>query len=142
MRRFREEKGPRFPGECEVYCEYFRQGLCEGKPFAFERTVNHSELDEEVKELLKEYRVLEGQLKTVEAQLKKKLKGSVLIGGKEIGWVERKVVILDEERLFDLLPKEELPQHFYLNWRKRDRLIERFGKDIVKEERKERVWRL
>ena len=142
VKRFKEDKGPRFPTECEAYCEYFRQGLCGGKPFAFERTVNHSELDEETKDLLREYRVLEGQLKTVEAQLKKKLKGSVKVGNKEIGWVERKVVVLDEERLFDLLPKEELSQHFYLNWRKKESLIKRFGKDIVKEERKERVWKI
>ena len=142
VRKFKEDRGPRFPTECESYCEYFRQGLCEGKEFRFEETRDYFTLNDEVKELLREYRILEGELKTIEAQLKKKLKGSVKVGNRLIGWVEREVIVLDEEKLLKLLSPEEIAEHFQLNWRKKKDLLERFGKEVIREVRKERVWRL
>ncbi len=140
--KFKEAKGPRSPTECESYCEYYRRGLCEGKEFSFGETKDLSEADEEVRELLKEYRTLEGELKNIESQLKRKLKGCIKIGSKEIGWVEKEVTVLDEEKIIQLLDVHELPEYFQLNWRKKKELIERFGRDIIKEERRERVWKL
>lgn len=31
IRRFKEDKSPRFEKECEYYCEYFRRGICSGR---------------------------------------------------------------------------------------------------------------
>ena len=142
VRKFKEDKSPRFPTECESYCEYYRQGLCKGREFKFEGAKDLSEIDGEIKELLKEYRTLEGELKTVEAQLKKKIKGSIRVGNKVIGWVEREVIVLDEREVLKRLPPEEIPEHFQLNWRKKKDLLERFGEEVVKEIKKERVWKL
>lgn len=139
VRRFREEKSPRYANECESYCEFFRQGLCEGKEFRFE---DSSSLEEEVRELLREYRELQSQLRTIESLLKKKLKGSVRIGGREVGWVVRKVVKVSEEKVAFLLPPERIPEFFMLRWNRKRELIEELGQEIVEGVEEERVWRI
>jgi len=141
VRKFREDPSPRFPTECEGYCEYYRQGICEGKEFRYE-DASYESLSPEVKELIREYRELQGQLRTVEAELKRKVRGSFRIGNRELGWVERRTEKLDEHKLAKLLPKEQIPEYFYLKWSRKKELIERFGEKIVKGVEVKREWKL
>ncbi len=140
VRKFKEDKSPRFPTECESYCEYYRQGLCEGREFAFEDR-SYEEQSVEVKNLLKQYRELQGELKTVEAELKKKLKGSILLGNRKIGWVEREVVEIDIDKLLKKIPPSKAEEYLQVKWQKKREIEERFP-SAVKEKKKERFWRL
>lgn len=136
IRAFHEDKTPRYPNECESYCVFFKEGLCQGKTYE-EREQN----SEEASDLLKTYLSLSADLKVVESLLKKTLKGSVKVGDREIGWVRRKSVELDVERLIRLLPYERYPEVFQVKWTKKKDLIKEFGKDIVKEEKEIIEWR-
>ena len=140
-RRFKEDRSPRYPNECVSYCEFYRQGLCEGKEFECE-DMGASFLDKETKELLREYRELQSQMKTIENLLKKKLKGSVRFGGREIGWVSRKMIKLNEEKVAFLLPPERIPEFFQVKWSRKEDLIRELGEEVVEEVKEERVWRL
>lgn len=140
-RKFKEDKSPRYPNECTSYCEFYRAGVCEGKEFSYEDK-DSSGLDRETKELLREYRELQSQLKILEALLRKKLKGSVKFGGREIGWVPKKTIKLKEDRVAFLLPPERIPEFFTVKWSKKEELIEEFGEEVVEEVKEERVWRL
>ncbi len=142
LEKFATDKSPRFPGECEVYCEFFREGLCPGKPFSYEESTQYQELPKDVVNLLKEYRALESNMKAIEYQLKKQLKGSIQFGNKEIGWVPKKTLKLDEAKILTSLPTSELKNYFMLKWNKKEELVNKFGKNIVLEEKEERVWRL
>jgi len=139
VRKFKEDKSPRYPNECVSYCEYYRQGLCEGREFSYDDG-DTSILDGEVKELIREYRDLQSQMKTIESILKRKIKGSVKFGGKEIGWVTKEVVDLDVEKIISLLPPEELSEFFMVKWTKKDDIVRRLGEEVVKEIRTERRW--
>ena len=141
VRRFKEDKSPRFPTECESYCEFYRQGICEGKEFAYEDGV-WEEQKEEIKALIKEYRNLQGQLKNLEAQLKKKIKGSITVGSRKIGWVEKETVEIDIEKLLRKISLPEAQEFLQVKWQKKKEIEERFGNEVVKEKRTERTWRL
>ncbi len=140
-RKFKEDKSPRYPNECTSYCEFYRAGVCEGKEFSYEDK-DSSGLDQETKELLREYRELQSQLKTLETLLRKKLKGSVKFGGREIGWVPKKTIKLKEDRVAFLLPPERIPEFFTVKWNRKEELIKEFGEEVVEEIKEERVWRL
>jgi len=140
VRKFKEDKSPRFPIECENYCEYYRQGLCSGKEFAFEDK-SYDEQSDEIKNLLKHYRELQGELKTIEAELKKKLKGSILLGNRKIGWVEREVVEIDIDKLLKKIPPSKAEEYLQVKWQKKREIEKRFP-SVVREKKKERVWRL
>lgn len=137
VERFHTNKSPRYPNECTQYCEFYRQGLCEGKEFREEQEV----ADKELYDLIKHYRALESDLRMLSAQLKRKLKGSIVIGGKELGWIRRKTIEVDKDKLMELLNKEELKNYLVVDWRKKDELIERFGNHIVKEVKEILEWR-
>lgn len=141
VKRFINDKSPRYPNECTSYCEFYKIGLCGGKEVVYEDT-SASELDKETKELLGEYRKLQSQLKMLEALLKKKLKGSVRFGSKEIGWVPKKVIKLKEEKVLDLLGLHRIPEFYILRWNKKEELIRELGEEIVEEVKEERVWKL
>ena len=141
VRKFKEDRSPRYPNECTSYCEFYRCGLCEGKEFEAE-DMEASYLDKETKDLLREYREMQAQLKTLENLLKKKLKGSVKFGGREIGWVLKKTIKLDEEKVAFTLPPERIPEFFQIKWNKKEDLIRELGEDVIEEIKEERVWRL
>lgn len=136
IERFYTDKSPRYANECTQYCEFYRQGLCEGKEFREEEKE-----DKELYDLVKHYRALESDLRVLEAQLKRRLRGSIVIGGKAFGWIRKRIVEVDKERLMELLSKEELKDYLVVDWRKREELIERFGDEIVKEVREKLEWR-
>ncbi len=136
VRRFKEDKRPRWKGECEHYCPYYGV-VCEGKEVEFKDT----EVSEEVRKLLKEYRALQGELKNIELTLKKLVKGSFKVGERQLGWVEREVVELDLEKVIGKLG-EEAKDYLQVRWQKKEELVKRLGEEVVKERRTERVWRL
>ena len=141
VRKFIEDKSPRYPNECVSYCEFYRQGLCEGKEFECEDT-DVSSLDRETKDLLREYRELQSQMKMLETLLKKKLKGGVKFGSREIGWVQKRTIKLNEKKVVSLLSPERIPEFFQIKWNKKEDLIRELGEEIVEEVKEERVWRL
>lgn len=138
LRRFQEDKSPRYPSECSSYCEFFRRGLCEGKEFRYE----DGDLDGETRDLLREYRELQSQIKQVENLLKKRIKGEVKVGDAVLGWVRRKVVKVDEGKVLQLLPTERIPEFFQLKGSKKEELVKELGESVVEEVREERVWKL
>ncbi|WP_457601584.1 hypothetical protein [Hydrogenivirga sp.] len=140
-RRFREDPSPRYPNECSSYCEFHRAGVCEGREYKYEDT-DVSRLDGETKELLREYREIQSQLKSIETLLRKKIKGSVRFGGREIGWVPKKTIKLREDKLVSLIPTEKIPEFFVVRWNKKEELIREFGEEIVEEVKEDRVWRV
>ena len=139
VRRFREDPSPRFPEECEKYCEFYRAGVCGGKPFRYEDGEN---LPERIFELLKEYRSLQTDLKNIEVQLKKLITGSVTLGNREIGWVGRKRKKINQEKLAFLLPPEKIPEFFQLKRGAEERLPEDLMEEVVEGEEVTRVWKL
>jgi len=138
VRRFKEDPSPRWKGECEYYCPYYRGGICEGREFFHE----DGKLSEEIRELLKEYRTLQSQLRGVEMHLRKLVKGSFTVGGKELGWVEREVLELDVEKILKALPPEKAGEYLQVRWHRKRELVEKLGEGIVKERRRERVWKI
>lgn len=140
IERFHTDKSPRYAGECENYCAFHKLGLCEGKEFKPEEI--KEEEKKEVLSLLKHYRALQSDLKSLEFVLKKKLKGSIRFGDKEIGWIKRKSVELNKERVLELLDREELKEYVLINWQKKGELIKRFGGQVVKEEKEILEWRI
>ena len=136
VRKFKEDRRPRWKGECEHYCPYYGV-VCEGKEVSF----SDGEVSEEVKKLLKEYRALQGELKNIELTLKKLVKGSFKVGDRQLGWVEREVVEIDLEEVIKRLGKEA-KDYLQVKWNKKGELIEKLGEEVVKERRKERVWRI
>ncbi|MFN3263294.1 MAG: hypothetical protein ACK42C_00150 [Aquificaceae bacterium] len=134
VRAFHEDKSPRYVEECEKYCVFYKEGLCEGKAFKGDAYEPYA------LELLREYRTLQADLKLLESHLKKAIKGTLKIGGKELGWVEREVVELDIKKLLEKIDNPE--EYLQVKWQKRDLLISQYGKEIVKSTRKERVWKL
>lgn len=138
LRRFHEDKSPRYQRECEGYCVFYKEGLCEGRP------VNPEEPADETKrrfyELLRYYRALQSDLKNIEVQLKKMLKGSIVIGSREVGWVKRKTYEIDLEKLF-LLERNAL-DYLMVKPLKKQELLQRHGAKIVKDEKEEVFWRV
>lgn len=138
IRSFKEDRSPRYAGECENYCVFYREGLCEGKPYEPKAQT----LTPEIQVLLSAYRELNDELRALESQLKKNLTGFVKVNGKEIGWVKRKSVELDVERLAEVLPRERYPEVFQVKWNKKWELIKNYGSEIVKSEREVLEWRI
>ena len=137
LRKFHEDKSPRYPNECVSYCVFYKEGLCEGKAF------EGKEKEEEVKrflDLLKHYRALQSDLKTIESQMKKMIKGSIKIGGREIGWVRRRTVEIDTKKLIELLPNAH--EYLSVHWTKKEELLNVFGDEIVKRVKETTEWRL
>ena len=141
IKRFKEDKSPRFPKECEYYCEFYRQKLCSGEEFRG-KSNDMGSSHENVKELLKTYRQLQSDLKNLELQLKKSLRGSLKVGNREIGWVKKKVIKLNTSKILNLLPRDRIPQFFQLKSGAAERLIQIFGKEIVEKEEEKLFWRL
>lgn len=138
VRRFKEDRSPRYPNECTAYCEFYRAGVCRGVEFPY----TDGGIDQETKELLREYRKLQSQLKNIESMLKRKIRGAVKLGGREIGWTLKKTIKLKEDRVAFLLPPERIPEFFAVRWNKKEDLIREFGNEIIEEVREERVWKL
>ncbi len=61
LRRFYEDKSPRYPNECVSYCIFYKEGLCEAKEY-----IQHGEqkLSSNILNALKHYRALQSDLKT------------------------------------------------------------------------------
>ncbi len=137
VRKFKEEKRPRWKGECEHYCPYYKAGVCEGKDTDYE----DGYISEEAKNLLKEYRALQSELKNLEFTLKKLIRGSFKAGERRLGWVEREVVEIDVEKLLQKLG-DKAKDYLQVKWQKKAELLKEFGNELVKERKKERVWRL
>ncbi len=135
--RFHEDKSPRYPNECTSYCVFFKEGLCEGREFKQE--VQEEQAGRFI-ELLKYYRTLEAELKTLEAQLKKTIKGHVVIGGKELGWVKQKVVEIDVSKLLELEPKAK--EYLMVKPAKKREVIEKLGEQVIKGVEEKFVWRI
>ena len=136
--KFKEERVPRWKGECEYYCPYYKAGVCEGKDVRFQDTV----ISEEAKALLKEYRALQSELKNLEFTLKKLIKGSFRMGERELGWVEREVIDIDIRELLKKIEPEKVNDYLQVKWQKKKEIEEKYGDEVIKERRKERVWRL
>jgi len=74
--------------------------------------------------------------------LRKLVKGSFTVGGKELGWVEREVLELDVEKILKALPPEKAGEYLQVRWHRKRELVEKLGEGIVKERRRERVWKI
>lgn len=135
LKKFHEDKSPRYPNECESYCVFYKEGLCEGRAYTDGKNNDGNAL-----ELLKEYRALQSDLKLLETHLKKAIRTSLKFGNKEIGWVKREVKELDIKKILALPLNHE--EYLTVKWQRKDELIKNFGEELVKEVREEWVWRL
>ena len=137
VRRFHEDKSPRYPNECTSYCVFYREGLCEGREYRLEE----EKPQESAFELLRYYRTLETELKQVETLLKKAVKGTLKIGGRELGWVKREVVSFDVEKLLKKAG-DKAHEYVYVKPSKKEEILNTFGDEVVKEKREEVIWKL
>ncbi len=139
IKAFHEDKRPRYPEECQKYCVFYQEGICDGIPYRLEETVRH----DLVFDYLKEYRRLQGELKTIEAYLKKLIKGTITINGKTMGWVKRTVKEIDINKVLERLHALEKPQEYLtVKWQKKEELIQTLGQEIVKEEKEVIEWKI
>ena len=117
VRKFREEKAPRYPWECS-YCVFKDKALCPGMEWKGEE--KESPLSEEARELLIRYQKLTEELKEVKGLLRKELSGPAKWNGKTIGWVEREKQRWNSEKVWEVVEKLSLPkaEFFNLDWRK------------------------
>ncbi|MGB9874330.1 MAG: hypothetical protein ACPLRS_05110, partial [Hydrogenobacter sp.] len=91
-------------------------------------------------ELLRHYRALESDLKTLENQMKKLIKGSIKIGGKEIGWVRKRSVEIDIEKLFRTTPNAF--DYVLVHWKRKEQLLQEYGEELIKDIKETIEWRL
>lgn len=126
VRKFREERVPRYPWECS-YCLYKETGLCPGAEWKGEEKTS---LSEELKELLVRYQKLSEELREVKGLLKKEISGTVNWGGRTVGWVEKRRQRWDVPSLVEVLKEKGIPieDFFSPDWRKY-RQLERILKE-------------
>jgi len=117
VRKFREERVPRYPWECS-YCVFKDAGLCPGVEWKGEE--RKSSLSEEARELLVRYQKLSEEIKEVRSLLRKEISGPAEWNGKTIGWVEKKKQKWDSRKVAEVLRQKEIPleDFFSLDWRK------------------------
>lgn len=139
IKAFHEDKSPRYANECESYCVFHRESLCEGKEFKPSYIEN---VDPQTAELLKAYYATKEELKTLENNLKKAISGSFTFGGKQIGWIKRNVVDLDLKKLLTLMSEEDKLKTLQVKWQFKDKLIEKYGQDVIEEQKEVIEWKL
>lgn len=118
--KFLHEKGPRFKNECESYCAYNlicdRAGERESVTYDLDK---FSEVaDPGLKEfvsLYKEYCMLKEQMTGLEKLMQKTISGSCIIGGREVGWIEREKVNYDIDLIVKWLTEKKVPLSEFLN---------------------------
>ena len=150
---FLYNKAPRFKNECEYYCQYnevcdYKHSFLEEKSIVFADLDNFDSPSPNIKEFIKiykEYLALKDQLKRIEKILQKTINGSIVIGGREIGWVERIKEKYDIEKIIDFCMQKNIPIEEYLHVTtsplKRKRIKELLPEAIISEE-KEKVFKL
>ena len=149
---FLYNKNPRFKNECEYYCSYSE--VCHYKCDMEDKNIVFADLDKfdtpspNVKEFVKiykEYLAFKDQLKKVEKLLQKTINGSIILGGKEVGWVERMKTKYDIEKIIEFCMKKNIPMDEFLNVTpspyKRERIKELLPDAILSEE-KEKIFKL
>jgi len=144
---FKNNPAPRAGWECS-YCSYKTHGYCNGAEvkgvaeLEQDTTNKVAELLARRKELLDKNRELLAEIKTVEEQIRKLVKGAVEINGQKVGWVEQVYYTYDLPALSKLLKEEGLKavDYFQLKSAKVKELEKLLG-DKIETVRKKQVRR-
>lgn len=145
--RFQKDKTPRFHGECDYYCSY--NLVCDFKEEVqnVQAVYDFSEdpVLKESLELYKRYCELKENMRCIEKMLRKNLSGSLRIGGKEIGWVEKEQVEYDIDVVVEFLKQKNMPLREFLNVTlspQKRKLIENVIPNVVLKREKVKTFKL
>jgi len=137
---YKERKGPTFAYEC-MMCQFFDLGICEGQTFD-PIEIQYKDLDDEAKMLLKQYEQLKTELKRIETQLKKKIKGTVVLeDGRKIGWVKTKKVNIDINKAVEQIPEPVRIKYLTIKPSMQNRVAKQWP-DVVRSEEEFVYWKL
>jgi len=140
VEQWRKSNKPTFALECFM-CQFFDYGICEGATYE-PNNITENELDNETKQLINQYLQTKAELKRLETQLKKHLKGSVtLADGTRIGWHKYKRRTYDINKLIEKLKNDKTLINKYLTVRPSmvSRVTKQFP-DIVIDEEESVSW--
>jgi len=140
--RYVNDKTPRWKGECEYYCPYYNV-VCDG--YEYKEDNENKDIieveEKQLKNLIKRYYDLKDSLKEIENQIRYRVKKlpnmKVKYGNKEIGYYEVENIEIDINKLIEKAMQRKCidklcdEKCIIVNWRKKEKLIEEFGQDII-----------
>jgi len=140
IKRYKDNNGPTFAYEC-MFCQYFDFGLCDGHIYE-PPIVLSTDIDEETKDLLREYYQVREYLKRIETQLKKKVKGTIVLrDGRKIGWVKTRKRNIDIKRLIEVIGPEKSSRYLTVKPGLQSELARQYP-GLVTSEEEHVIWTL